>query len=106
MSAAKYPALNERQYLNVLEIIASRADLISAMAADCAGRLGRSSEAMTVHGLSALARQIGAMADEASGGRVIGGVLEWECGYPFEQEKCTRAAIQADEATDSGATQR
>ena len=83
MNAAKYPRLNDRQYRRVLENIASQADIISRLAFESAERLSENGEDLGLYALAGLARTIGALADEASGGVFRGGILEWECGYPF-----------------------
>jgi len=83
MSANNRPALNARQYRRVLKSIAADADVIARLAMQSAERLSETDEDMLLFGLAGLARQIGALADEASGGQIRGGILEWQCGYPF-----------------------
>ena len=83
MSANNRPALNARQYQRVLKSIAADADVIARLAMQSAERLSETNEDMLLFGLAGLARQIGALADEASGGVLRGGILEWQCGYPF-----------------------
>jgi hypothetical protein len=75
--------LNVTQLRELLNTIASRADVLSRLAAQSAERLGDTNEAYVLYGLGSLADEIGMLADAGSGWSFRANQFEWAMGPRF-----------------------
>lgn len=81
----KFSGLTDDQVLQMLRRIATTADLMSGMCRDQAQLHGGEDVAYTFHALDTLLCGLGALADHATGGEIVGDFAAWMVGPYFDQ---------------------
>jgi len=81
----KFSGLSDDQVALLLEKIATTMNLMSELCRDAADRHGAGEAAYTFNALDTMLCGVGALADHATGGKIIGDFSAWMLGPMFDQ---------------------
>ena len=89
----KFSGLTDEQVLSLFEQIATTANLMADICRNEAERFGEKEVSLTLHALKTMILGVGAMADMATGGSVVGDPAAWLLGPCFcPAQSCGGAA--------------
>lgn len=88
-----FAGLTDAQVRQLLEKIASTADLMASMCRTEADRNGEKDVSLLLHAMETMLCGIGAMADLATGGNAVGDLAAWMVGPMFHQAQNGRGAV-------------